>query len=31
MLLTATRIVEVDGHIQVSVYSLIDMKMNIKL
>jgi hypothetical protein len=31
MLLTATRILEVDGHIEVSVYSLIDMKMNLKM
>ena len=31
MILTATRIVEVEGKIQVSVYSQIDMKIPIKL
>lgn len=31
MVLTATRIVEVEGSIQVSVYSQIDMKMPIKM
>ena len=31
MILTATRIVEVDGRIEVSVYSQIDMKIPIKM